>query len=53
VLDVVPGDVHQRVSFIFGAAEEVARIEDYHGDTYELTSTLPLYGKRGLYRVRG
>jgi fructose-1,6-bisphosphatase I / sedoheptulose-1,7-bisphosphatase len=53
VLDVVPSDVHQRVSFIFGAAEEVARIEDYHRDGYELASTLPLYGSRGLFRVPG
>ena len=51
VLDVVPNDVHQRISFVFGAAEEVARIEAYHGETYELSSTLPLYGTRGLFRV--
>ena len=50
VLDVVPGDIHQRVSFVFGAHDEVTRIEDYHGETYEAATTLPLYGKRGLYQ---
>jgi fructose-1,6-bisphosphatase I / sedoheptulose-1,7-bisphosphatase len=51
LLDVVPSDVHQRVSFVFGAREEVARIEEYHGDSYELASKLPLYGTRGLFRT--
>ncbi|HUH70255.1 MAG TPA: class 1 fructose-bisphosphatase [Mycobacterium sp.] len=51
VLDVVPSDVHQRVSFIFGAREEVTRIEEYHSESYELTSALPLYGTRGLFRT--
>ncbi|PEG35078.1 class 1 fructose-bisphosphatase [Mycolicibacterium agri] len=50
LLDVVPTDVHQRVSFVFGAREEVAIIEDYHGESYELASKLPLYGTRGLFR---
>lgn len=52
VLDVVPHDVHQRISFVFGARDEVARIEDYHGETYELASTLPLYGTRGLFHTQ-
>jgi fructose-1,6-bisphosphatase I / sedoheptulose-1,7-bisphosphatase len=51
VLDVVPRDVHQRVSFIFGACEEVARIEEYHDEVYELPTSLPLYGTRGLFRT--
>jgi fructose-1,6-bisphosphatase I / sedoheptulose-1,7-bisphosphatase len=51
VLDVVPREVHQRVSFIFGAREEVTRIEEYHCESYELTSALPLYGTRGLFRT--
>lgn len=50
VLDVIPNDVHQRISFIFGACEEVTRIEEYHSESYELTSALPLYGTRGLFR---
>jgi fructose-1,6-bisphosphatase I/sedoheptulose-1,7-bisphosphatase len=51
VLDVVPREVHQRVSFIFGAREEVTRIEEYHRESYDLTSALPLYGTRGLFRT--
>ena len=50
LLDVVPSAVHQRVSFVFGAREEVERIEEYHGESYELASSLPLYGTRGLFR---
>ncbi|MDX1882157.1 class 1 fructose-bisphosphatase [Mycolicibacterium sp. 120270] len=51
VLDVAPDDIHQRVSFVFGAREEVERVESYHTDTYETDSTLPLYRSRGLYRT--
>ena len=51
VLNVVPTDIHQRVSFVFGASEEVERIEEYHAETYEADSTLPLYRTRGLYRT--
>lgn len=51
VLDMTPSELHQRVSFVFGAREEVARIEEYHGESYELTSALPLYGTRGLFRT--
>jgi fructose-1,6-bisphosphatase I / sedoheptulose-1,7-bisphosphatase len=51
VLDVVPGDIHQRVSFVFGAREEVERIEEYHDEIYDPDSTLPLYRTRGLYRT--
>ncbi|KAJ6995583.1 class 1 fructose-bisphosphatase [Mycobacterium sp. 050128] len=51
VLDVVPSELHQRVSLIFGAREEVSRIEEYHEESYELTPTLPLYGTRGLFRT--
>ncbi|RDH78321.1 class 1 fructose-bisphosphatase [Mycolicibacterium moriokaense] len=50
LLDVVPSDIHQRISLVFGAAEEVSRIEDYHGETYDPASTMPLYRTRGLYR---
>lgn len=51
LLDVVPNHVHQRISFIFGAREEVERIERYHGETYEPPNPWPLYGTRGLFRV--
>lgn len=51
MLEVVPADVHQRVAFIFGASEEVRRIDTYHEETYEVPNAWPLYGTRGLFRV--
>jgi fructose-1,6-bisphosphatase I/sedoheptulose-1,7-bisphosphatase len=51
MLDVVPSDVHQRISFVFGTREEVERIESYHGETYEPPSSSPLYGTRGLFQL--
>lgn len=48
ILDLVPGDIHERVPLIFGAAEEVDRLERYHTldpDTYDV----PLFGVRGLF----
>ncbi|MGE0221583.1 class 1 fructose-bisphosphatase [Mycolicibacterium sp.] len=51
LLDVVPTDVHQRVSLVFGAREEVERIEQYHRQSYETDPELPLYGTRGLFRT--
>ncbi|OBC08897.1 fructose-bisphosphatase [Mycobacterium sp. 852013-50091_SCH5140682] len=51
VLDVIPGEVHQRISLIFGAREEVTRIAEYHCESYDSTSALPLYGNRGLFRA--
>lgn len=50
LLDVRPTDIHQRVPFIFGAAEEVRRIEDYHNNDDHNPRTSPLYGTRGLFR---
>ncbi len=50
VLDVVPTDIHQRISLVFGASEEVARVASYHDQPYEPPTTLPLYGTRGLFR---
>lgn len=51
LLDVVPTSLHQRVPLIFGAAEEVALIDDYHQKDYVRPATSPLYGFRGLYRT--
>ncbi|UNB49917.1 class 1 fructose-bisphosphatase [Mycolicibacterium sp. YH-1] len=50
ILDVVPSDVHQRISLVFGACDEVSRIGSYHAQPYEPPTTLPLYGTRGLFR---
>ncbi len=51
MLDVIPSDVHQRISCIFGAADEVKRIANYHSEYNEPANTWPLYGTRGLFRV--
>lgn len=51
LMDVVPTGLHQRVPLIFGAADEVELIEEYHRKDYVRPSSSPLYGVRGLYRV--
>jgi len=51
MLEVVPQELHQRISFIFGVREEVERIEEYHSETYDVPTSLPLYGTRGLFRA--
>ncbi|WP_085317464.1 class 1 fructose-bisphosphatase [Derxia lacustris] len=48
ILDVKPDGLHQRVPLIFGSAEEVARIVDYHADTSANVS-LQLFKTRSLY----
>jgi fructose-1,6-bisphosphatase I/sedoheptulose-1,7-bisphosphatase len=53
VLDITPEDLHQRIAFIFGAQDEVKRIERYHRDHNVATDTAPLYGTRGLFRTNG
>jgi fructose-1,6-bisphosphatase I / sedoheptulose-1,7-bisphosphatase len=50
VLDIAPEDLHQRIPFIFGAREEVERIEQYHRDHSAVKDDAPLYGRRGLFR---
>ncbi len=50
-LEVVPEQLHQRISFVFGARDEVQRIEDYHGEIHEVLDSWPLYGTRGLFRA--
>lgn len=53
VLDIAPEDMHQRIPFIFGAREEVERIEQYHRDHNVVEDDAPLYGSRGLFRTNG
>ncbi len=49
ILEVQPEDIHQRIGFIFGSAEEVRRIEDYHSEEPLDSFKSPLFGKRGLF----
>jgi fructose-1,6-bisphosphatase I/sedoheptulose-1,7-bisphosphatase len=51
VLETQPESLHQRTGFIFGAREEVERIERYHRDYNERPYDAPLFGERGLFRV--
>jgi fructose-1,6-bisphosphatase I/sedoheptulose-1,7-bisphosphatase len=53
VLDIVPGHIHQRVGLIFGAREEVERIEALHADAGLPRFDAPLFGARGLYLDTG
>jgi fructose-1,6-bisphosphatase I / sedoheptulose-1,7-bisphosphatase len=49
LLEVVPDKLHQRIGFIFGSAEEVARIEAYHRDAPDHDYRSPLFSQRGLF----
>jgi fructose-1,6-bisphosphatase I/sedoheptulose-1,7-bisphosphatase len=52
LLEIQPTDIHQRVGFVFGAADEVARIEAYHAESYDDPDpNIPLYAQRGLFRT--
>jgi fructose-1,6-bisphosphatase I / sedoheptulose-1,7-bisphosphatase len=51
ILNVVPSDLHQRIPLIFGASEEVARIESYHREQQLGDYDAPLFGIRGLFRA--
>jgi fructose-1,6-bisphosphatase I/sedoheptulose-1,7-bisphosphatase len=56
VLDVEPTELHQRVPFIFGSAEEVEVIEAYHREketNVEDIFETPLFNQRGLFRAVG
>lgn len=47
---IVPERLHQRVPLIFGARDEVARIEALHERPAMDRSVAPLFGRRGLFR---
>lgn len=49
VLEVAPESLHQRIGFVFGAREEVERIERYYRDHNEFELDAPLFGTRGLF----
>ncbi len=51
ILDRVPRMLHERVPLIFGAREEVARIERYHLAPTSKVERSPLFERRGLFRV--
>ena len=49
VMELKPESLHQRIGFVFGSADEVARIQQYHHDEPQDTYHSPLFGKRGLF----
>ena len=52
VLEVEPASLHQRSGFVFGARNEVERIERYHRDHNLRPYDAPLFGSRGLFRAQ-
>ncbi|WP_326542893.1 class 1 fructose-bisphosphatase [Pseudorhodoferax sp.] len=53
VLALAPQALHQRIGFVFGSADEVARIERYHHEPApvpEATVSAPLFAARSLFR---
>jgi len=53
LLEVQPEGLHQRSGFVFGARNEVERIEQYHRDFNQKPYDAPLFGARGLFRAAG
>ena len=49
VLDAVPNTLHERIPFIFGSANKVARVATYFDLPSQETSAL--FNKRGLFRA--
>jgi fructose-1,6-bisphosphatase I/sedoheptulose-1,7-bisphosphatase len=51
LMEVTPTSLHQRIPFVFGSAEEVARIEAYHREPEPEQDPYPspLFGRRGLF----
>ncbi len=51
LLEVTPRSLHERSGFVFGAANEVERIELYHREHNRRAYDAPLFGERGLFRA--
>lgn len=51
VLETTPDTLHQRIGFIFGSADEVDRLEQYHRDHNMRDLDAPLFKARGLFRA--
>ena len=50
LLQTQPEGLHQRIGFVFGSADEVERIEAYHGEQLiDDSYRSPLFGQRGLF----
>ena len=51
MLEVTPHGLHERAALIFGAKNEVERLERYHLEFNECAYDAPLFGARGLFRA--
>ncbi|MCC2101023.1 MAG: class 1 fructose-bisphosphatase [Hyphomicrobiales bacterium] len=51
ILDKTPADMHQRTPLIFGSAEKVQRIRDYHTEPAYQRQKAPLFAERSLFRA--
>ncbi|MDN5747124.1 MAG: class 1 fructose-bisphosphatase [Pseudonocardia sp.] len=51
ILDVLPEGLHQRIPLVFGARDEVERIEQMYAGDPDAHSRPPLFGNRGLFRA--
>ena len=50
MLQVQPGQLHQRIGLVFGSKNEVERIERYHREPAVLKDETPLFAERSLFR---
>jgi fructose-1,6-bisphosphatase I/sedoheptulose-1,7-bisphosphatase len=50
ILTIEPESLHQRIGFVFGAREEVERIERYHRECDDFEYDAPLFGYRNALR---
>jgi fructose-1,6-bisphosphatase I / sedoheptulose-1,7-bisphosphatase len=48
-MEVPPTKLHQRIGYVFGSRDEVARIERYHNEEPAESYASPLFGRRGLF----
>ncbi len=53
ILDVVPEYLHQRIPLVFGASDEVERIENHYAGELDPVRESPLFRTRGLFRAHG
>ena len=53
LMEVEPESLHQRIGFVFGSADEVTRVERYHGEDPPDAYASPLFARRGLFAQAG
>ncbi len=50
ILDKTPSELHQRTPLVFGSAEKIERITNYHANPDFMRNNWPLFAARGLFR---